>query len=70
MLTVLVTWVSAHLPRGERGQDLIEYAMLGGLIASALLVVAVLAAFSGALEDMFTGIGGCIDFQAGGCAPF
>ena len=65
MFAVLLTWLSAHLPRGERGQDLIEYAMLGGLIAATL------AALSGALTSMATGIGNCIDFNGGTvCSPF
>ena len=70
MFTAIKTWIRSYFPRSEQGQDLIEYAMLGGLIASALLVVAVLAAFSGALEDMATGIGNCIDFGPSVCDPF
>ena len=48
----------------ERGQDLLEYALLGGLIAAALTTVAVFAAYSGALETMAGGIGACIDFDS------
>lgn len=70
MLSVIVSWIFAHLPRSERGQDLIEYAMLGGLIALAIIAVGVLA-FSDALESMANGIGACIDFDAGtACDPF
>ncbi len=70
MFQILMAWVSAHLPRSERGQDLIEYAMLGGLIAAAILAVGVLA-FSGALSSMATGIGNCIDFnKSTTCGPF
>ena len=69
-LTFALTWLLAHARmRGERGQDLIEYAMLSGLIALAILAVSVLV-FRTAIEDMVTGIGGCIDFKPGGCAPF
>jgi Flp pilus assembly pilin Flp len=58
-------------PSDERGQDLIEYAMLGGLIALTLMAVAVLTAMTGALDKMATGIGNCIDFQKGTeCLPF
>jgi len=55
---------------GERGQDLLEYAMLGGLIVIAIL--AIVGAFTGALQSMVTGISNCIDFDAGtSCAgPF
>ena len=70
MFTTVMSWIFAHLPRGERGQDLIEYAMLGGLIALAIIAVGVLA-FSGAITDMTTGIGECIDFKASTpCSPF
>jgi len=48
---------------GERGQDLIEYALLGGLIAAALIGAGF--SFSGALAKMATGIGNCIDFDSG-----
>lgn len=55
---------------GERGQDLIEYAMLGGLIALGLIAVGALA-FTGALNSMATGIGHCIDFDSTThCKPF
>jgi Flp pilus assembly pilin Flp len=54
----------------ESGQDLIEYAMLGGLIAAAIVAVGVLA-FSGALTSMTTGISNCVDFKkATTCGPF
>lgn len=68
MLSVLITWIKMHVP-SERGQDLIEYAMLGGLIAIALAAGALV--FSGALASMATGISSCIDFNSGStCAPF
>jgi len=65
MFSVFITWLSAHMPRGERGQDLIEYAMLCGLIAAAIVAVLTLGVLSGALEDMANGISDCIDFDAG-----
>lgn len=46
--------------KDERGQDLLEYALLGGLIAVAIL--AAIGIFTGALNDMFTGIKNCVDF--------
>ena len=61
-------WVVSHL-RDERGQDLIEYALLGGLIALALMAAALL--LSPAITGMATGIGRCIDFDSTTvCAPF
>jgi Flp pilus assembly pilin Flp len=49
---------------GERGQDLIEYAVLSGVIAAAIVAVGA-AALTGALNDMVDGISRCIDFDAG-----
>ena len=61
-------WVVSHL-RSERGQDLIEYALLGGLVAIALMAAALL--LSPAITSMATGIGRCIDFDSTSvCAPF
>jgi Flp pilus assembly pilin Flp len=62
MINVVVTWLSAYIRR-EQGQDLIEYALLGGLIAAAIVAVIALGAMTGAIEDMATGIGDCIDFD-------
>lgn len=56
--------------RGERGQDLIEYGLLAGLIALAIIGVSI-ALFSGSIENMATGLGQCIDFKSSTpCAPF
>jgi Flp pilus assembly pilin Flp len=63
MLSSIITWIQVHL-RDENGQDLIEYALLGGLIAATLIAVATLAAYTGALQSMATGIGNCIDFNS------
>jgi Flp pilus assembly pilin Flp len=55
----------------ERGQDLIEYAMLGGLVALALIAAASAFLFTSAIGDMATGIGECIDFDSDSeCNPF
>jgi len=65
-----MTYIRSFVPQSERGQDLIEYAMLGGLIALAIIGVGVLA-LTGALNDLFNGIGDCVDFDAAtGCNPF
>jgi Flp pilus assembly pilin Flp len=50
--------------RSERGQDLLEYAMLGGLIAAAILVVFTVLITNGAIDSMANGIGNCIDFDS------
>ena len=57
-------WVVSHL-RDERGQDLIEYALLGGVIAAAIMVIVGLGLMSGALTSMANGISDCIDFTGG-----
>ena len=68
IIAYLNTWLSLHI-RSERGQDLIEYAMLSGIIALALIGGAL--AFKGPLADMATGIGNCIDFKTStSCSPF
>jgi len=69
MLSVLMTFIRAHLPKGERGQDLIEYALLSGLIAASIIAVLALGVLTGAITAMANGISGCIDFTAGGCSP-
>jgi len=68
MIRYALTWIFSKLPRSERGQDLIEYAVLSGLIAIAIM--AGVLVFSGAITSMANGISGCIDFTAGGCTPF
>ena len=55
----------------ERGQDLLEYALLGGLIAAAITAAAVVLAMTGALTNMANGISACIDFDSvTTCGPF
>ena len=49
----------------EEGQDLIEYALIGGLTAIAL--VAAYLFLGTYVTAMVNGIGNCIDFTAGGC---
>ncbi len=68
-MNYLVAWLLVRI-RSERGQDLIEYAMLSGLIALAIIAVGGLLLFQTSVEDMVKGIGGCIDFKKGGCDPF
>jgi Flp pilus assembly pilin Flp len=60
----VVTWILARLHR-EEGQDLIEYAALGGLIAAALAAVLAAGLLSGALDTLFTNMSSCVDFDGG-----
>jgi Flp pilus assembly pilin Flp len=68
-LSILIHSYIMGLLRREEGQDLIEYALLGGLIAAAILGVSVL--FSEQVDAMIEGIGECIDFDSVACGgPF
>lgn len=54
----------------ERGQDLIEYSLFGGLIAIGIIGVGV-AAYTGIINSLVGGISKCVDFNSGTvCAPF
>ena len=55
-LLTLKMWLS-----DDHGQDLMEYAMLSGLVAMAILLI--VTAFTGALAGMADGIKNCIDFD-------
>ena len=59
----IVSTIASVMNRGseERGQDLIEYAMLAGLIALAIIGAVVI--FNGALLNLSKGIANCIDFN-------
>jgi len=65
MIDRIVVWALTLRERAssERGQDVLEYAMLGGLIAMGILLI--VGAFTGALASMATGISHCIDFDSG-----
>jgi len=67
-------FVSLELARGvgdERGQDFIEYALLCGLIAAAIIVVLALGVMTGAVTGVANGIADCADFDtATNCGPF
>ena len=70
-LLMACAWLVTHLHRDERGQDLLEYALLGGLIAVAITAAAVVTAMTGGLEGMATGIQDCVDFKSSTpCQPF
>ena len=63
LIVFAITWLRAHLG-SERGQDLLEYALLGGLIAAAVIAVIGLGLMDNTLSDMVTGIGRCVDFDS------
>jgi Flp pilus assembly pilin Flp len=47
----------------ELGQDLLEYALLGGLIAAGIAILATVLLTGTAFSDMGTAIKNCIDFD-------
>ena len=51
----------------ERGQDLMEYALITGGIAIVLIVA--LAVFTGQFGNLFTSLKHCIDFDSGTSCP-
>jgi len=61
--TVALTGLRVRLAE-ERGQDLLEYALLGGLISAALVAAAVVLILNGAIVSMAGEIRDCVDFQA------
>ena len=63
MLSVLITWIRMHTG-SERGQDLLEYALLGGLIAAAVVAALLSGIFEIAINDMADGVADCIDFDS------
>jgi len=72
-LLSVYAWLVTRLHRDERGQDLLEYALLGGLIALAITAAGVVAAMTGGLDSMAEGIKDCIDFKTSAgseCTPF
>lgn len=69
-LFVKVQNLFAGLHDEERGQDLVEYALFGGLIAIGIMAVGV-AAYTGIINSLTTGVKACVDFNSGtSCTPF
>lgn len=68
LLRLAISWIAGRL-RLETGQDLIEYALLGGLIAAALIAVAALPGLTTAVTSMANGVGECIDWDGVDCTP-
>jgi Flp pilus assembly pilin Flp len=51
------------LVKSERGQDVLEYAMLSGLLAIVLLALLATGVLQDAVTAMAQGISNCIDFD-------
>jgi Flp pilus assembly pilin Flp len=60
--------------REERGQDMIEYALFGGLLATIIMLVAaliILGTIPNPVATLLSGLSGCVDFNsATPCDPF
>ena len=79
-MAYITAFVLAHIVGGirslisrvpsERAQDLIEYALLSGVIALAMVGVGA-GIYTGAISAMAAGISDCVDFDSGTtCQPF
>lgn len=65
----LARYWTSRLVKDERGQDLIEYALIAGMAGLVIVTVAAVA-FQGAITSFFNGVKGCVDFDSGtGCTP-
>ncbi len=64
MLRYTLTWLYAKLHLDERGQDLMEYALLGGFIAVVFAVAAIALPLGTYFNTMVTSIGNCVDMNA------
>jgi Flp pilus assembly pilin Flp len=67
ILTFLAT-LSVQAHRDERGQDTLEWVLMSGLVAAA--IVGTLLIFTGALTTMAQGVRDCVDWDnATACTP-
>jgi len=62
-IRTIYTWARIRFDIDERGQDLIEYAPLGGFIAVAFVVAALALPLSTFMDDMVGSVGECVDFD-------
>jgi Flp pilus assembly pilin Flp len=71
MINTALLRIYTAIKSDERGQDLLEYALLGGLIAAALTAAVIVTIMTGAISGMANGIAECIDFDSTSeCGPF
>ena len=71
MIGRIVVWALSlkARARGERGQDVMEYALITGGIAIVLILAVVI--FTGEITNAFQTLANCIDFKsATTCGPF
>lgn len=63
MFRYALTWLYAKINLDQRGQDLIEYSLLGGFIAVAFVIAALFLPLSDAMNSMVGAVGECVDFD-------
>jgi Flp pilus assembly pilin Flp len=62
-------WMRLLRAGWERGQDLIEYALFGGVLAAVLITLGV-GGLTGGLMDFFGEVRDCVDFDSSSnCGP-
>lgn len=61
VLMQIISWL-----RAEKGQGLVEYAGIAGLVAIALATATAAGLLDGPIESLFNDIGECLDFD-GSC---
>ena len=67
-VTTAIASLSDRIHNDERGQDLLEWVLLGGVVAAG--IVGILVVFTPFLNTMVTNVGHCIDFtKSTTCSP-
>ena len=66
MRTVMATARLRQRLTEERGQDLLEYALLGGIMGVFIVGLGAALTLTGAMSTMATAIANCVDFT-GNC---
>ena len=61
---IMVQGLVARLHKGERGQDVMEYALLAGFIGILLAVAFVAFPVDTAMENFAEAVGNCVDVTA------
>lgn len=62
MIFNAISFIRAYFG-SERGQGLVEYALLVGLVAAALVTATAAGLLDDAIESLFGGISDCVDFD-------
>lgn len=63
MVRRIIGLIVSRIPGGERGQDLVEYALFGGVVALLLISFTATGITAGLLQ-FFGEMAQCVDFDA------